>query len=83
MVVDHIWNRFGEVELISIVFHNKPELGALCGGSGASTVQSAPTYISSITASHPRLDVIPVLNTHLYICHTAIMNESCVFPSRM
>lgn len=67
MVVAHIWNRFGEVELISIVFHNKPELRALCGGSGASTVQSAPTYIFSIIASHPRLDAILVLNTHLYI----------------
>lgn len=67
MVVAHIWNQFGEVELISIVFHNKPELRALCGGSGASTVQSAPTYISSIIASHPRLDGIPVFNTHLYI----------------
>lgn len=83
MVVARIWNRFGEVELISIVFHNKPEHRALCGGSGASTVQSAPTYIPSIIASHPRLDVIPVLNTHLCICRTAIMSESCVFPSRM
>lgn len=54
VVVATAWNRFGEVEVLSLLFHNKPEPEALCGVGGASTVQSASTYTSSVTAIHPR-----------------------------
>lgn len=73
MVVANMWNQFGEVEVLSLLFHNlKPELKALCGVSGASTVQSASTFTSSVAAIYPRHRVIPVLTTNLYICHASI-----------
>lgn len=54
VVVATEWNRFGEVEVLSLLFRNKPEPKALYGVSGASMVQSASAYTSSVIAIHPR-----------------------------